>query len=480
MPIDQPDLIVVGAGAAGICAAIAAGELGASVVVVDAAPSVGGTAATAGGGLCIAGSTRQRELGISDDQEQALEDWCTFGGPTVDVPWAERYLRAAAGELSTLLAEVGVRFGGVTWNEGNRVPRWHAPIGGGRAVMAGLEARARACGSIRWALGQRLAGLVVEGGAVRGITVRPVGSETRPSAVGPAIEELRAPAVVLATGGFANDADLLREHAAAATGAPTVLLGGGRGARGEGLRILATLDVATVNLDAVWMYPYGLPDDLDATSGRGLAVRGLDGEIWVDRDGRRFHDEALRGGASGTPALLGRDGATCWSIVDARIVAGMSVADPRYRSGSTPDREAIDALLERSPWVSTADTIAELGSRAGVDADTLVATVREYNARCGTDAPDPFGRDLRDAPRIEVAPFRALQFFPLARKNLGGVRTDAETRVLDRSGRAIPGLHAVGELAGMAGGSINGRAALEGTMLGPSLFSGLVAGRCAI
>jgi predicted oxidoreductase len=241
--------------------------------------------------------------------------------------------------------------------------------------------------------------------------------------------------------------------------------------------MLADVRAASSNLDAVWMYPYGLPDHRPISEGRGLVVRGLQGEIWVNREGHRFHDETRRGGASGTPALLAQAGATCWSIIDARIAARMTVADPRYRSGDVPDRAAIDELLDGSPWITTADDLSTLGDRAGIDGAVLRATVEQHNARCGTDAVDEFGRDLTQVLPLVAPPFRALQFFPLARKNLGGIRTDTATRVLDERGSVIEGLHAVGELAGMAGGSINGRAALEGTMFGPSLYSGLIAGR---
>ena len=95
----------------------------------------------------------------------------------------------------------------------------------------------------------------------------------------------------------------------------------------------------------------------------------------------------------------------------------------------------------------------------------------------GLETDPDFGRSLRGLEPLTEPPFYAIQFFPLARKNLGGVRTNLACQVLDRQDRPIPGLLAAGEVASMAGGRINGRAALEGTMFGPSLFSGRVAGR---
>ena len=87
-----------------------------------------------------------------------------------------------------------------------------------------------------------------------------------------------------------------------------------------------------------------------------------------------------------------------------------------------------------------------------------------------------FGKPLKSSKAFDTPPYYAVQIFPLARKNFGGVKTDLQCRVLDKHFEPIAGLYAAGEVAGMAGGHINGRAGLEGTMLGPSIFSGRVAG----
>ncbi len=92
------------------------------------------------------------------------------------------------------------------------------------------------------------------------------------------------------------------------------------------------------------------------------------------------------------------------------------------------------------------------------------------------DKEPEFGKPLKSSKAFDTPPYYAVQIFPLARKNFGGVKTDLQCRVLDKHFEPIPGLYAAGELCGMAGGHINGRAGLEGTMLGPSVFSGRVAG----
>src|SRR5204863_8992967 len=90
------DILIVGAGAAGATAAIDAAEAGADVLVLEALPEFGGTAATSGGGVCIAGSALQEQRGIGDSPGKALEDWVAFGGPEADEPWADVYLRSSA------------------------------------------------------------------------------------------------------------------------------------------------------------------------------------------------------------------------------------------------------------------------------------------------------------------------------------------------------------------------------------------------
>jgi predicted oxidoreductase len=357
--------------------------------------------------------------------------------------------------------------------EGNRVPRWHAPRGAGGEIMAALEAKVQTLPNIRCQLNARVVDLVQEAGRVVGV-VAEIAHLGR--------LEFRAPAVLLASGGFNSNPEMVREYTSeAARGAP-VLLGGGRGAVGGGHRLLEELGADFVNMDAVWMYPYGTPDPKDLASGRGLVLRGMDGDIWVNQRGERFHNEAKRGGASGTRALLAQDPPMCWSIVDARVAGQIAVADPYYRRGATPDRERTWELLNTSPHIRHADTVGDLAELMGVDRGTFVETVAEHNRLLASGAPvDPvFGRPLANLQPLETPPFYAIQFFPLARKNFGGVRTDLACRVLRPDGTAIPGLFAAGELAGMAGGHINGRAGLEGTMLGPSLYSGRVAGRAMV
>src|SRR4029078_4135408 len=111
-------------------------------------------------------------------------------------------------------------------------------------------------------------------------------------------------------------------------------------------------------------------------------------------------------------------------------------------------------------------------------AQAFLATVERYNKACAQklDREPEFGKPLKTSKAVATAPDYAVKIFPLARKNFGGVKPDLQCRVLDKHFEPIAGLYAAGEVAGMAGGHTKGRPALEGTMLGPSVFSGRVAG----
>jgi succinate dehydrogenase/fumarate reductase flavoprotein subunit len=156
----------------------------------------------------------------------------------------------------------------------------------------------------------------------------------------------------------------------------------------------------------------------------------------------------------------------------------MEVADPYYRDGDKVARPKVVELLDNSPYIRKADTLTELGMRMDVDVPTFLATLERYNKAFadGLKTEAEFGKPLKASKPFDTPPYYAVQIFPMARKNFGGVKTDLQCRVLDKHLEPIEGLYAAGEVAGMAGGHINGRAGLEGTMLGPSIFSGRVAG----
>lgn len=479
------ELLVVGGGASGLSAAIEAVTTGgldpADVLLVDAQPALGGAAVVAGGGICIAGTPLQARKGIEDSVELAYQDWLSAGGDLVDTGWARRYLEAGNREVYGWLEQLGLHWTEVSWREGNSVPRWHRAVGGGKAVAACLVGHLGRLG-VRAALEAEVTGLVLAGGPDGGgrpggelsaVTVRWGGSE----------HTVGCGAAIVATGGFVNNPDTVRTH----TGLPEdtrFLSGGAPHADGRGHRLLADAGAQFTAMGEVWFYPFGTPNYRlsGGTSARGLAVRGLGNAIWVNRRGERFHNEALSGGGSGGRAIFRQPGQTCWAVFDADEVRTLLLRGDRYyASGDDVDRDRTAEFLRESPYAATGDTVCEAADRAGLPGRAVEATVAAFNARIAEGAAhDPaFGRPLAGLREIARGPFHVVQFFPLAQKNLGGVHTDEVCAVRRADGSTITGLFASGEVAGMGGGHINGHGAIEGTMLGPCLYSGRVAGSAA-
>jgi predicted oxidoreductase len=463
------DVLVIGAGAAGVAAAIEAASAGLSVYVAEAFPCVGGAAATGSGLTCVVDTPLQRQRGVADSVDGALQDWLDWGGADdADAEWARSYLAHSRADVYEWLGSFGVVWDGLIRTEGNRLPRQHQPRGGGGAIMAALMKVARSL-PIEFSLLSEAVELTSSGGAISGAVLES-GSRRR---------EIAARSVVVASGGFANSTQMLARFGPTVGEGGRLLRGGAEQATGRGHELLEAVGAQFVGMDRVWTYAYGVVDPADPAEERGLAF-WLTNDVWVNASGRRFHDESRRGGATATPALLAQKPATCWSIFDATEADQVTIPHPRFRrENGSPDRAAISDLLASSRYVHQAQSFEGLADAASLPREALLETQGTVGGWPGRGVPvEPqFGRDISTFRPIEQPPFYAVQFFPLARKCLGGVRTDLSCRVLRADGSLIHGLYAAGEVAGMAGGRLNGHAALEGTMLGPSLYSGRVAAR---
>jgi predicted oxidoreductase len=463
------DVVIIGGGAAGVAAALDAGAAGARVVLLEQDPALGGTAATSGGG-CLIVTPLQASQGIHDTPDLAFEDWMTWGGQdAVDAVWARYYVDHTLHDLYFWAETHGAKWVDLKFQEGNRVFRWHRPARNGLGLMTSLIESMQARTAAVVLTGTRGETLIREGGRVCGVRATGVATDEA--------TEIRAATVIVTTGGFNSNLDMVLEARPELRGFK-VMEGSGRGATGSGHTLIRDVGGHFTHMEHIWFYVYATPDPRDPKERRGLVFRLTPGYIWVNQGGRRFHDESLTGGASATPALLRQQPPHAWAILDTPMTARMEVADPYYRDGDKVRRDRIQELLDTSPWIRKADTLDELARRIDVDVATFLGEIRPYNAAVDAKLPtEPaFGKSLEHSKAFDTPPYYAIQLFPLARKNFGGVKTDLRCRVLDASLAPVPGLYAAGEVAGMAGGHINGRAGLEGTMLGPSLFSGRVAG----
>jgi predicted oxidoreductase len=463
----RTDIAIIGAGAAGIAAGIEAREAGARALAFEKYSEPGGAAIISGGGCLIVGSPVQKARGIHDTPDLAFDDWIRWGGPSVDTVWARYYIDHTLHDLYHWTEALGVSWADLKPQEGNSVLRWTRSERNGLGLMTHLvEGFCTKGGEI---IGEtEITGLRIGGGVA--------GLEGRNARTGEPIT-VESKAVVVATGGFNSNLDMVLEFYPALRN-DKVLVGSGPGSTGSGHTLARQAGGYLTHMDHIWFYVYATPDYRDPAQRRGLVFRMVPGYIWVNQQGRRFHNEALSGGNTATPALMAQTPRHAWAIMDAPMTATMEIADPYYRNGDKVAREKVMELLDNSPFIRKADSLSELARSMQVDVPEFLATVGRYNKACEQqlETEPEFSKPLKGSKAFDTPPYYAVQMFPLARKNFGGVKTDLKCRVLDEQFAPISGLYAAGEVAGMAGGHINGRAGLEGTMLGPSVFSGRVAG----
>jgi predicted oxidoreductase len=472
--VHEAELVIVGAGAAGATAALEAHAAGATFVGLDQLREFGGTAIVSGGGVSISGSPMQREKGIEDSPELAIHDMLDGQDEgEADEAWARFYYTHSVDGLYEWLMTHGVQWGAITDNELNSMPRRHVPKNQGLGLMTWLwESHQQKGIADNWHFAMTAKDLIWDNGRVVGVLAEDKDGATH---------EFRGRAILMTTGGFNGNLPMVLDACPKLSAVPRALAGGGVGALGSGHEILKRNGAALTHMHNVFTYVYATPDPEDPKGERGLVFRGIDSSIWVNGQGQRFHDESQNGGVLGSIALLAQDPPMCWAIVDHAMAEKLDVSDPRYRRGAEALRDRIWGLLNTSPSIGSGATLRETAERAGIDATGFEATVAEWNRvlASGAESDPSTGRKLKGLAPLVEPPFYAIQYLPLARKNLGGVSTDLRCRVRGTNGESIPGLYAAGELCGFAGGHMTGTRPLEGIMLGGCLFSGRVAGAWA-
>jgi flavocytochrome c len=459
------DVLIIGAGISGLSAALEAARGGASVLVIDMSTVGGGHAILSNGAVCIVDTPLQQRQKVADSPALAEKDFLARGEDN-DTRWVAAYVRDSREWIYDWLTDLGVSFDGLARPAGNSVPRLHMTRGKGLGLVEPIY---RAClrhANIRFQWATMAEDLVIRNSRVTGVRVRNLRRQTR--------EDLLAGNVIVATGGFQSNLKTVLANWPSELPKPRrLLVGAAQSATGSGHDLVRRADANVSRLDHQWNYVLGLPDPRDPSRTRGLAAFNFNA-IWVNAEGQRFTqefgDEKL-----GLRALLNQPGGMYWSVFDEKGKDGFSITLAGYENLGDVRR----LVYETPGVVLKADSLDALAVAMRVPPGNLHATVSRYNelTKQGID-PDfqAFGEKTFPKPKpIDTPPFYAAQFFPLTRKSMGGVDVDLDCRVLDKAGRAIPGLFAVGEVTGFGG--INGKAALEGTFLGPGIYMGRIAGR---
>ena len=447
------DVAIIGSGVAGLSAAVSAADAGARVMILEAAERVGGSSRLSGGHFFAAGTCVQREAGISDTSDAMFEHYMTLTQWLVEPSVVRRYCDLSAPTLEWL-RDLGAVFKPehVHASGVGSVPRGHVPEGEGLEVVRVLD---RECSK----RGVELAFKTPVDGLLTAADGRVVGIRS-------AGQELRAGAVVVASGGFGANPELIAKYFpdAAAAGDWAWYIGADE-ARGDGIALGQQVGAAIDghNRGLLLLTP-GFSRDLE------IFLPGW--IVLVDRHGRRFADETAP-----YPMMAGlfkRHGGVAFAIFDepARAAAEPNPLNRAYWVADILEAKADEGRIFR------AHSLDELARGAGIDAPALAGTVERYNADCERGVDTAFFKSPISGMReIATPPFYAVEVRPAIIAWTGaGLRIDADARVIGRDERPIPGLFAAGETVGSLHGD---RYIGGGGSFGPCLVFGKLAGEHA-
>ncbi|MET3597528.1 putative oxidoreductase [Mesorhizobium shonense] len=545
---DDADVIIVGAGLAGLVAAAELAGAGKKIIIVDQEPeqSLGGQAFWSFGGLFLVDSPEQRRMRIRDSHDLALEDW--LGTAAFDRPedfwprqWAEAYVGFAAGEKRSWLIERGLKFfpvvgwaergGGNASGHGNSVPRFHITWGTGPGVLEPFVQRVREAQKrelVQFKFRHRVneitrTGKTVTG--VRGDILEPSSVERGHKSSREIVDdfELHAQAVIVASGGIGGNHELVRQNWPERLGAPPKRMITGVPDHVDG-RMLAISEAAggrIINRDRMWHYVEGIKNWAPIWTEHAIRILPGPSSLWLDARGKRLpvplypgfdtlatlnhimgtgfdyswfiltkkiiQKEFALSGSEQNPDLTGKS----WRQVLGRATSGIpgpvkafmeKGEDFIVESDLSKLVARMNALAGGEPLLDVAQVEREIRARDmqldnPFSKDAQITALRGARAYLG----DRLIRTAKPHKMLDPAngPLIAVRLNILTRKTLGGLQTDLDSRVLDADGQPVPGLYAVGEVAGFGGGGVHGYAALEGTFLGGCIFSGRSAGRAA-
>ena len=487
--VKEADVVIVGAGGAGMTAAITAADAGKRVIIVESQAMVGGNSVRSTGGMNAAKTVYQDEnefdqaAGVEKMLESAKSyadnEYITALAATVAEQWAA-YQANPVGYFDTVeLMELDTMVGGkginnpelvktlvegtasaIDWLDANgmslhnvaafggaSVKRIHRPVNEeGKVVSVGaylIPLMEKACQErgIEIVLNTTVDTILVENGAAVGVS----GTDKNGNAV-----VVNAKAVVLATGGFGANLDMVASYKPELAGFMTT---NAAGIQGQGIQMAVAIGAATVDMAEIQIHP-----TVEANTA-SLITEGLrgDGAILVNANGERFYDEvSTRDKVSA--AEIAQPGSFGWLIVDQAMADASSVIQGYIKKGFT----------------KTGATYEELAKEIEVDAATFAATMEKWNA-CVEAKEDPdFGRTSFANP-LNTAPYYAIKVSPGVHHTMGGIMINSATEVLKEDGSVIPGLFAAGEVTG----GVHGANRLGGTAVADFVVFGRIAGDSA-
>ena len=487
----EADVVVVGAGGAGMTAAITAAGEGKSVVILESQSMVGGNSVRATGGM-NAGKTvyqDENEFGESAGVEKTLktaaekyadnetitalaktvsEQWAAYqanptgyfdsvelmeldtmiGGKGINDPELVETLCANSADAIDWLDEHGITLHNVSSFGGASVKRIHRPVNAeGKTVSVGsymiplLQENCEKAG-VKMMLDTTATEILTDAnGAAVGVKATGASGET---------VTVNAKAVVLATGGFGANLDMVVKYKPELKGFMTT---NAPGIQGQGIEMAQAIGAATVDMDQIQIHP-----TVEANTA-ALITEGLrgDGAVLINAEGKRFIDEVgTRDVVSA--AEIAQTGSYSWLVVDQAMVDASSVIQGYIKKGYTV----------------TGATYEELGKAMGVDAAAFAETMEKWNGYVEAKNDPDFGRTSFANP-LNTAPYYAVKVTAGVHHTMGGLKINANTEVLNEKGEVIPGLFAAGEVTG----GVHGANRLGGNAVADFTVFGRIAGAAA-
>lgn len=472
----KTDIVVVAAGPAGLAAAISAAEKGAGVIVFEKGATTGGTGNMGMGPLGIE-SRHTRAKQFRPTRDEAFEIFMDYTHWRVDAKLVRAYLNKSADTIQWL-EDMGVEFEEPASYFPTAFPTWHLvkPATGrpgpmaSAAMMKIMTDKAKEL-AVEIMLQTPVQRLIKESGRITGVAAEDKSGNP---------VEARGKAVIIATGGFGNNPQMVKKHTGFELGKDMHSF---RipGLEGDGIRMAWEAGAARTEMSMEMIY--GMPDPLALPPQLYSAFR--EPHLMVNLQGERFINEAIIPNNTFTGnAIALQKGRCSFTIFDEDIKKQMEI-DFDFRNFVFPvtrfeDADAtIQAVLDQGyEHVFAADSLDELAEKTGISAEGLRKTVEEYNQCCARGYDDLFNKPHRYLRPVKTPKFYAGRHFPGAYGTLGGIKINHRTEVLDKEWGVMPGLYA----AGTDACSIYGDSyvfVLPGNTMGFALNSGRMAGENA-
>ncbi|MBQ7052663.1 MAG: FAD-dependent oxidoreductase [Clostridia bacterium] len=485
---EEADVVIVGAGGAGLSAALEAAAQGAEkVIVLEMTAKTGGALNYTSGSMSAAGTIIQKEDGIEDTVDSYVADIINNGDDFGGQP-NEALIRTYANEAAQVfdwLYESGLKDCKFSADRATGARAVFAPEHALYSIQRTYKASPKDPANYKSAAHEVLDTLVKADGRIE-VKLNTKAVSLKANDKGQVLTVVAEDgtaytakkAVIMATGGYSSNGKLMAEFVPYGG---YYLAGGAAGADGYGLRMMQEVGAGLTAMDAIPTFPMGLVSkDNPKTGSIASTYTWKTGGIVVNQNGERFCNETEANPSIREVALEEQPNAVQYDIFTDKIVEDLRANNGAYFY----DAYFADETMRGYHVVESAATLEELAAKIGVPAENLLKTVEAYNAAVEAGASDEFGR-LYDGTvnsynfctnKIEGDKFYAIRLHALCVMTLGGVTANTDMQVLDETGNAIPGLYAAGETVG----GIWGKFVSGGTgVMGPIVF-GKIAARHAM